>query len=141
MYAGPREDPMSQAAEMESFPSCSVLIIEDLADARESFRLLLSLLGCRVETAADGEEGVRKALALHPQVAFVDIGLPVLDGMEVARQIRESLGRQIYLVACTAYDERYGRERSKSNPFDAWLVKPVAFKDMLYWLHTAAELN
>ena len=126
------------AATVGSFPSCNVLIIEDRADVRESFGQLLSLLGCRVETAADGEEGVRKALADHPNLIFVDIGLPRLDGMEVAKQIRESLGPQVYLVACTAYDEHYGRERSRSSQFNAWLVKPVALQDMLYWLSAAA---
>ncbi len=104
---------------------------------RESFRLLLSLIGCHVETAADGEEGVRKALATHPNVVFVDIGLPLLDGLEVAKQIRASLGRRILLIACTAYDERYGSERSRAGQFDAWLVKPVALQDMLYWLNAA----
>jgi CheY-like chemotaxis protein len=125
------------AAKPVCYKSCSVLIIEDRVDVRESFRMLLSLVGCRVETAEDGEEGVRKALASHPKVAFVDIGLPLLDGMEVARQIRASLGRQIYLIACTAYDERYRRERSKADQFDAWLVKPVALQDMLHWLEAA----
>ena len=125
------------AAKPGCFTSCNVLIIEDRVDVRESFRMLLSLIGCRVETAADGEEGIRKALANHPKVVFIDIGLPLLDGMEVAKQIRASLGGQIYLIACTAYDERYRRERSTIDQFDAWLVKPVAFQDMLYWLNAA----
>jgi CheY-like chemotaxis protein len=127
------------AAPRSGFPKCDVLIIEDRADVRESFRMLLSLIGCHVETAADGEEGVRKALASHPNVVFVDIGLPLLDGTEVAKQIRASLGRQILLIACTAYDERYGSERSRAGNFDAWLVKPVAFQDMLYWLNAAVN--
>ena len=125
------------AAKFGCFTSCSVLIIEDRADVRESFRMLLSLVGCRVETAADGEEGVRKALATHPNIVFVDIGLPLMDGIEVAERIRASLGRQIYLIACTAYDERYRRERSRTDQFDAWLVKPVEFQTMLYWLNAA----
>jgi CheY-like chemotaxis protein len=113
------------------------LIIEDRADVRESFCMLLNHVGCRVETAADGEEGVRKALATHPNIVFVDIGLPLMDGIEVAERIRASLGRQIYLIACTAYDERYRRERSRTDQFDAWLVKPVEFQTMLYWLNAA----
>jgi CheY-like chemotaxis protein len=125
------------AAKPGCFTSCSVLIIEDRADVRESFRMLLSLVGCRVETAVDGEEGVRKALASHPNIVFVDIGLPLMDGIEVAEHIRASLGRQIYLIACTAYDERYRRERSRTDQFDAWLVKPVEFQTMLYWLNAA----
>jgi CheY-like chemotaxis protein len=129
---------LQTAAKPPRFPTCNVLIIEDRADVRESFRLLLSLIGCQVETAADGVEGVRKALAGRPNIAFVDIGLPLLDGMEAAEQIRASLGRQIFLIACTAYDERYGSQRSRTGQFDAWLVKPVAFQDMLYWLNAAS---
>jgi CheY-like chemotaxis protein len=138
----PGEIMLQTAAQRTCFPSCNVLIIEDRADVRESFRQLLSLIGCHVETAADGEEGVRKAITDRPNIAFVDIGLPLLDGMEVAEQIRASLGRSIFLIACTAYDERYGSKRSRTGQFDAWLVKPVAFQDMLYWLNAAcAALN
>jgi CheY-like chemotaxis protein len=126
------------AARPNRFPSCNVLIVEDRPDVRESFRMLLSLIGCRVETAADGIEGVHKALATHPDVAFVDINLPLLNGIEVAKQIRASLGRRVFLIACTAYDERYGSERSAAGQFDAWLVKPVAFQDLLHWLQKAA---
>ena len=117
---------------------CKVLVVEDNADGRESLRLLLSLCGCRVETAADGAEGVRKALADHPHIALVDIGLPLLDGREVARRIRAALGRQVILVACTAYDEASGGARAKESPFDAWLVKPVALPDLLLWIRKAA---
>ena len=121
---------------------CKVLIIEDNVDGRESMRTLLSMLGCQVETAADGAEGVRKALALHPHIAFVDIGLPNMDGMEVAKQIRSTLGRRIFLVACTAYDKGYGGERTQEAQFDCWLVKPVALPDLLFWLRKAfAALN
>ena len=57
-----------------------ILVIEDNPDGRESLRLLLSLLGHKVDVAADGIEGVRKALAIRPDVALIDIGLPRLDG-------------------------------------------------------------
>ena len=120
---------------------CKVLVVEDNADGRESLRMLLSLCGCRVETAADGAEGVRKAIVGHPHIALVDIGLPVMDGREVARRIR-ALGRRVILVACTAYEEGYGGARAKESPFDAWLVKPVALPDLLLWIKKAcAALN
>jgi two-component system, sensor histidine kinase len=79
-----------------------ILVIEDNEDGRESMRLLLSLLGHRVEVAADGEEGVRKALESRPDVAIVDINLPRLNGYEVARRLRQALGRSITLIAHTA---------------------------------------
>src|SRR5262249_14589155 len=82
-----------------------ILLVEDNPDGRESLRLLLSLLGHQVDVAADGIEGVRKALAVHPDVALIDIGLPRLDGYEVARRIRAALGPKVVLLAYTAYDD------------------------------------
>ncbi len=132
---------MAKASFSGSIP-LRILIIDDNVDGRESLRLLLTLLGFRVETAADGAEGVRKALSGRPHVALVDIGLPVLDGNEAARRIRAALGRRVVLVACTAYDEGYRGGRVGESPFDAWLVKPVALKDIMHWLRTAgAALN
>ncbi len=131
---------MLKAASISGIVPLKILIIEDNADGREALRLLLTLLGCRVETAADGAEGVRMALAGRPHVAFVDIGLPLLDGYEVARRVRAALGRRILLVACTAYDEGSEGVNAKESQFDAWLVKPVELPDLLHWLRAAAAL-
>jgi DNA-binding response OmpR family regulator len=68
-----------------------ILLVEDNPDGRESLRLLLSMLGHEVEVAADGDEGVRKALDHHPEVAIVDIGLPKLDGYQVGKRVRSAL--------------------------------------------------
>ena len=68
-----------------------VLIVEDSPDGRAMLRLLLELYGFQVEEAADGRQGVEKALAWRPEAAVVDIGLPVLDGYEVARRLRAAL--------------------------------------------------
>ena len=65
-----------------------ILIIEDNEDGRETLRMLLELFGHEVEVAKDGVEGLYKALTLRPAVALVDVGLPVLDGYQVARCIR-----------------------------------------------------
>src|SRR5215469_16570477 len=78
-----------------------VLIVEDHPDARESLRLLLEFWGHQVEVAADGLRGVQVALAWKPEVAIVDIGLPLLDGYEVARQLRAALDVPIRLIALT----------------------------------------
>jgi CheY-like chemotaxis protein len=99
-----------------------VLVIEDLRDARKSLRMLLEKWGYAVEEAADGFHGVEEALAWHPQVAIVDIGLPILDGYEVARQIREALNRTIFLIAMTAYDEP---NEAFEAGFDLYLCKPA----------------
>jgi two-component system, sensor histidine kinase len=86
-------------------PSTHVLIVEDYADGRDTLRLLLELSGFRVAVAANGPEGLAQAVALRPRVALIDIGLPGLDGYEVARRIRQVLGDTIRLAACTAYGQ------------------------------------
>lgn len=82
-----------------------VLIVEDNRDSRESLYRLLKLLGYRVTVAQDGYEGVEKALTCHPEVGLIDIGLPGLDGYEVARRLRSALGQTIVLIAYTAYTQ------------------------------------
>jgi CheY-like chemotaxis protein len=78
-----------------------------------------------VEAAVDGQEGITKALAWNPNVAVVDIGLPVLDGYEVARQVRSALGPAVYLVALTAYGQPEDRKAALQAGFDAHLTKPA----------------
>ena len=102
-----------------------VLIIEDNADAREMLRVSLELDGHRVDVAEDGPRGVEMALARAPEVVLVDLGLPGLDGYEVARRIRETLGESVTLVALTGYGQAEDRRRTREAGFDAHFVKPV----------------
>jgi CheY-like chemotaxis protein len=118
---------------------CHILIVEDNPDGRESLRLLLTLLGYDVEVATEGSEGVEKALHDHFDVAIVDLGLPKLDGFQVARQIRRALGEHIRLIAYTAYDPE--DELVRDAGFDAHLVKPANVQDLLPWLRKAASPN
>jgi CheY-like chemotaxis protein len=80
-----------------------VLVVEDNDDARESLCLLLSLPGYEVREAADGAEGVRLALEWRPDAVVCDIGLPGLDGWEVARRLRDSMGEGVLLIAVSSY--------------------------------------
>jgi CheY-like chemotaxis protein len=102
-----------------------VLIIEDNADAREMLRMSLALDGHRVDVAEDGPRGVDVALARAPEVVLIDLGLPGLDGYEVARRIRETLGEAVTLVALTGYGQAEDRRRTREAGFDAHFVKPV----------------
>jgi signal transduction histidine kinase/ActR/RegA family two-component response regulator len=103
-----------------------VLVVEDNHDGRESLRDLLEIWGHEVTLAEDGPEGVDKALSVHPDVALVDIGLPGLDGNEVARRIRSALGSdEISLIAMTGYGQPEDRRRALQAGFDRYLVKPV----------------
>ena len=105
-----------------------ILIIEDGADHRESLQELLEEQGHRVDTAIDGEGGVERALAVRPEVALVDIGLPRLDGYEVARRIRGAMGSKIFLIALTGYGQPDDRARAAAAGFDVHITKPLDFR-------------
>jgi PAS domain S-box-containing protein len=107
-------------------PAAAVLLIEDNADARQSLRTLLERDGHRVEAAADGLSGLARAEASEPDIVLIDIGLPSLDGYEVARRIRARRGGAPILVAITGYGRADDRRRSFEAGFDAHLTKPVA---------------
>jgi two-component system, sensor histidine kinase len=103
-----------------------ILVVEDNRDGRESLRDLLELWGHRVSLAESGPEGVEKAFSIRPEVALIDIGLPGLDGNEVARSIRSILGGgEIALIAMTGYGQPEDRRRALQAGFDFYLVKPV----------------
>ncbi len=103
-----------------------VLIVEDNVDGRETLKAILTLCGHEVYEAADGLNGAEVAIAVRPDIALIDIGLPGIDGYEVARRVRASPhGRQVKLVACTGYGQQEDLQRAKLAGFDACLVKPL----------------
>jgi CheY-like chemotaxis protein len=103
-----------------------VLIVEDNADSRAMLHAMLELWGHEVHEAADGESGLDRVTAVRPEIALIDVGLPGLDGYEVARQIRASVGGvHVFLVAVTGYGDPDDVRRAKSAGFDAHLIKPV----------------
>ena len=108
-----------------SFGGRRVLLVEDNVDNRNSLRELLEELGHVVAVARNGNEGVEVALATVPEVALVDIGLPELDGYQVAQRIRAALGDRLRLIALTGYGQPEDVRRARAAGFDAHLVKPV----------------
>jgi CheY-like chemotaxis protein len=129
---------MPSPPKSEASSARHILIVEDNADGRETQRILLELLGYQVEVAADGIEGVKKALKGHPEIALIDIGLPGLDGYEVAQCLRATLGSRVFLIAQTAYGEPEDREQAFKAGFDVHMVKPVDLDELLHWLSAAA---
>src|SRR5581483_7081090 len=103
----------------------SVLVVEDNEDARDSLRKLLALDGHIVYEAADGRAGVETALAKTPDVVVLDIGLPQLDGYEVARILRTRLGARVKLIALTGYGQPEDARRAREAGFDLHMTKPA----------------
>jgi len=108
-----------------AMPGRSILIVEDNADAREAMRMLLELDGHTVEVAAEGTEALEIVRAKDLDIALVDIGLPGIDGYEVARRVRVADPRRPLLIALTGYGQPEDRQRAVEAGFDSLLVKPV----------------
>ena len=103
-----------------------VLVVDDNADAAESLAALLSISGHETRMAHDGPEALQQAERFHPDIVFLDIGMPTLDGHETAKQIRKQpWGRDMVLVALTGWGQHEDRRRSKDAGFDHHLVKPA----------------
>jgi CheY-like chemotaxis protein/two-component sensor histidine kinase len=124
-------------ARAPSAVSRRVLVVEDNRDSRETLRMVLELQGHRVVEAADGETGVRLAVTEAPDVVLIDIGLPDIDGYEVAARIRRRLGAGIRLIAQSGYADDDARQRAEQAGFDAHLVKPVEVKRLSALLASA----
>jgi signal transduction histidine kinase len=103
-----------------------VLVVDDNRDAADSLAMLLRLLGHEVGTAHDGMAALDAARAFVPEVVLLDIGLPNMDGYEVARRLRQEPALSgALLVALTGYGQEQDRRRSLEAGFDIHLVKPV----------------
>ena len=102
-----------------------ILVVEDNADNREMMRILLESSGHEVHEAGDGVSGVELAVQLEPDVVLIDIGLPGIDGYQVARQVRSKLRGRSRLIALSGYGQQRDKQRASEAGFDEHLLKPV----------------
>jgi CheY-like chemotaxis protein len=118
----------------------SILVVEDDDDTRTVLRFMLEAEGARVETAGRGVEGVGLAQRERFDVVLCDIGLPDIDGMEVARRLRATggLGRT-RLIALSGYGQAEDVRQALTAGFDAHVTKPVNIDQLLAMLEVRAE--
>lgn len=107
-----------------------VLVVDDNKDAADALSMLLRLEGNDVRVAHDGVEALKMAAALRPQVILLDIGLPKMNGFEVAAHIRDDLADDVVLIAVTGWGDEENRKRSKQAGFDHHLTKPVQLETL-----------
>jgi CheY-like chemotaxis protein len=125
-------DEVSEVSETKAFKPGSVLLIEDNDDARELFAMMLESSGYTVLQADNGVMGVRIAAEEVPEIAFIDIGLPGINGYQVAEQIRSNpITKSISLVALSGYGTASDIQQSANAGFDRHLVKPVKLADLV----------
>jgi signal transduction histidine kinase/CheY-like chemotaxis protein len=120
------ETPREPAAAAEARSRRRVLVVDDNVDAAQTLAAYLRLDGHRVESALDGEAALRTAEVLRPDVAFIDLNMPRMDGAEVARRLRITpWGRKAHLVALTGMGQPADVARTQQAGFDQHLTKPA----------------
>ena len=114
---------------------------DDSRDAADSLRALLELLGAQVRVAYDGPTALNAFSSYRPEVVLLDIGMPGMDGLEVARRIRQRPeSRDVTLIALTGWGQEKDRHNSAAAGFNHHLVKPVDFEalqELLKAVHDA----
>lgn len=119
---------------------CRVLVIDDNRDASYTVTRLLERDGHQVETAANGPQGLAAAAKSKPHLVICDIGLPGMDGYEIARCVRgDPALAAVYLAAVTGYGREEDRQRALSAGFDSHLTKPVGLLDLRRVIQAAGE--
>lgn len=118
--------------ELAAVTARRILVVDDNTDAAASLAMLLNHSGHHARTANDGHEAIEAAMEFRPDAIMLDIGMPTLDGYEVAQQIRQQpWGTEVLLVALTGWGQLEDRTRSKAAGFDHHLVKPVEYEALL----------
>ncbi len=123
--------PMPQGARLdqpESAEKCRILIVDDNKDLADSLARLLGLLGHEVEVAFDGRKGIEAARIYRPRVLLLDIGLPLMDGYQVARTLRQEGFHDILIIALSGYGQEEDRRRSREAGINHHVTKPVDVK-------------
>jgi CheY-like chemotaxis protein len=117
-----------------------ILIVDDNTDSARSLSLIQNRRGHKTRVAFTGPDAVSVAAEFLPEVILLDIGLPGMDGFEVARKIREIPGLEnCFLVAMTGYGSGADRDQARLSGFDEYLIKPADLKTLRGWLRELGQ--
>jgi CheY-like chemotaxis protein len=132
--ADAKEDPVISmprcptVTEPEAAKKCRILIVDDNKDLATSLARLLGLLGHEVDVVFDGRNGIERVRTYRPAVLLLDIGLPFLDGYQVARTLRQEGFHDIMIIALSGYGQEEDRRRSREAGMNHHVTKPVDVK-------------
>ncbi len=123
-------------------PKHRILVVDDNEDAALTIATLAEILGNQIQAAYDGGIAVKVAAEFKPDIALLDIGLPTLNGYEVAKAIREQPGgKQIYMIALTGWGQDEDKREAEAAGFDLHLVKPVNPIELMQLFNTLPGLK
>lgn len=111
--------------------ACRILVVDDDAGIREALRELLELRGHRVDEAADGAMALRLAEAGKHDIVILDIGLPAVDGFEVAERLSSLPGASPFIIGLSGFAQDKDFVRARHGGFDAYLTKPAGIDELL----------
>jgi len=135
-------DQIASSAAMQPVRTRRILIVDDNVDHADSLGMLLSIDGHEVHSAHDGVEGLTAAERLRPEVVLLDLGLPIVDGFETCRRIREhAWGKSMLLVAITGWGQDIDRQKSSEAGFDHHLVKPIDARTLAAIVNDVSAAN
>jgi CheY-like chemotaxis protein len=133
------EPPAEHIRNIDTNGALDILVVDDNRDAAESLAILLRSYGHRVETAFSGSEALELASRVRADIAFLDIGMPHMDGHELARRLRQRKDVQPVLVALTGWGQHADRQRSAAAGFDHHVVKPMEPQRLAQLLEAAGR--
>ena len=119
-----RQPCLESPSVLGTFPNCRVLVVDDNHDASDMLGMLLTSLHATVRTVHSGPEALATFDEFDPDVVLLDIGMPFMDGYEVARRIRARRGKGVRLIALTGWGQEEDVRRAERAGFDHHLVKP-----------------
>lgn len=136
--AEPEEAEPLQPVVTPAVPRAKVLLVDDNTDAAEVLAEALTAYGYEVSLASDGAQALELAKTLRPRVVLLDLGLPVMDGIEVAKHLKALWGdHPVSFIALTGYGQPSDKAKTKAAGFHAHLVKPVSVKNLIALLALA----
>jgi signal transduction histidine kinase/CheY-like chemotaxis protein len=123
--------PERATLDMGPMPPCRVLVVDDNADAADTLARLLETLGATVEAAYGGREALEAVTRFHPDAVLLDIGMPGMDGYEVARTIRGmARHREVLLIALTGWGQLHDQQQSRAAGINHHMVKPPDIREL-----------
>jgi CheY-like chemotaxis protein len=126
---------------MPTHPRRKILVVDDSVETARTFALLLQLMGHRAEFVTDPFAALHAARRIQPEIVFLDIEMPGLDGYKVAASLKREFGLQLYIVAITGHGSDQDRRKAREAGFDAHVLKPVDSTIIKSILDTFFELG